>query len=448
MEVSGLEAKNTAPSTRLTEPPPQLVAAPLKKVILVAGIAAGVQFGWALQLSLLTPYVQLLGIPHTWAAFIWLCGPVSGLIVQPIVGYYSDNCTSRFGRRRPFIAAGAALVAVAVFLIGFAADLGHAGGDPLGKGTKPRAVAVFVVGFWILDVANNMLQVIELCKIDAIQFMQICGVNLGLCDDLVQGPCRALLADLSGGNARKMSTSNALFSFFMAVGNVLGYAAGSYTHLYKIFPFSKTGACDVYCANLKSCFFISIALLLTVTVLALTVVREIAFVPVPEEAEMVKKHKIPVFGELFGALKDLPRPMWILLLVTCFNWIAWFPFLLFDTDWMGKEVYGGKVGVGNLYDRGVRAGALGLMLNSVVLGVASLGVQFSARGFIGVKKLWGGGNFLLAACLVMTVVITKVADHTRRYGADGALLPPESGVKIGSLVLFAVLGIPLSVGFS
>lgn len=171
MEVSGHEAKNTAPSSRLIEQPPPGAAAPLKKITLVAAIAAGVQFGWALQLSLLTPYVQLLGIPHKWAAFIWLCGPVSGLIVQPIVGYYSDNCTSRFGRRRPFIAAGAALVAVAVFLIGFAADLGHAGGDPPGKGTKPRAIAVFVVGFWILDVANNMLQVIELCKINVIQFM-------------------------------------------------------------------------------------------------------------------------------------------------------------------------------------------------------------------------------------------------------------------------------------
>lgn len=135
-------------------------AAPIWNLALVAAIAAGIQFGWALQLSLLTPYVQLLGIPHEKASLIWLCGPISGLIVQPFVGYYSDNCNSRFGRRRPFIAAGAALVAVAVFLIGFAADIGHKSGDPLGKVMKPRAVGVFVVGFAILDVANNMLQVI------------------------------------------------------------------------------------------------------------------------------------------------------------------------------------------------------------------------------------------------------------------------------------------------
>ncbi|KAI3464418.1 hypothetical protein Pfo_021081 [Paulownia fortunei] len=422
MEVGG-EVKNTVTSSFQLQQPPS-TAEPLRKVILVAAIAAGVQFGWALQLSLLTPYVQLLGIPHTWAAFIWLCGPISGLLVQPIVGYYSDNCSSRFGRRRPFIAAGAALVAVAVFLIGFAADLGHAAGDSMGKTPKPRAIAVFVVGFWILDVANNMLQ----------------------------GPCRALLADLSGGNARKMSTANALYSFFMAVGNVLGYAAGSYTHLYKVFPFSKTKACDLYCANLKSCFFISIALLLTLTILALTIVRETATTAAPEQTGTVKKGKIPVFGDLFVALKDLPKPMWMLLLVTCLNWIAWFPFLLFDTDWMGREVYGGKVGEGRLYDRGVRAGALGLMLNSVVLGLASLGVQFSARGLGGVKRLWGGVNFLLAVCLAMTVLITKLAEHTRRYAVNGGgadtLQPPVVGVKVGALALFAVLGIPLAVTYS
>ncbi|KAL3830265.1 hypothetical protein ACJIZ3_019067 [Penstemon smallii] len=416
MENGNAKVKDTSTATG----PPFIhhePAAPLSKIFLVAAIAAGVQFGWALQLSLLTPYVQLLGIPHKWAAFIWLCGPVSGMLVQPIVGYYSDHCTSRFGKRRPFIAAGASLVAVAVVLIGFAADLGYAGGDSLGSGMKPRAIGVFVLGFWILDVANNMLQ----------------------------GPCRALLADLSGGNARKMGNANSFYSFFMAVGNVLGYAAGSYTHLYKAFPFSRTTACDVYCANLKSCFIISIALLIIITTVALTMVHETVTPAEPVEPVADKKCQIPVFGELFGALKGLPRPMWILLLVTCLNWVAWFPFLLFDTDWMGKEVYGGIVGE-RLYDNGVRAGALGLMINSVVLGFASLGVQPLSRLLGGVKRVWGGVNFLLAICLGMTVVITKIAEHSR--GGAVATMPPIFGVKVGALALFGVLGIPLAVTFS
>lgn len=405
-----------------SEPPQR----PIWQIIMVAAIAAGVQFGWALQLSLLTPYVQLLGIPHTWASFIWLCGPVSGMIVQPVVGYYSDRCTSRFGRRRPFIAGGAVLVAVAVFLIGYAADIGVASGDKIRNTAKPRAISVFVVGFWVLDVANNMLQ----------------------------GPCRALLADLAGSNSSRIRTGNSLFAFFMAVGNVLGYAAGSYTHLYKMFPFTKTSACDVYCANLKTCFFISIALLLTITVLALTTVTEDVLQPenveIEEEGKAPGSKRLVFFGEMIGALKLLSRPMWILLLVTCLNWIAWFPFLLFDTDWMGREVYGGKLG-SEIYSKGVRAGALGLLLNSVVSGVACLGIEHLARVCGGVKRLWGGVNFLLALCLAMTVLVTKMAESSRHFTTVNGVstaAQPSDGVRGGALTVFAVLGIPLSVTFS
>ncbi|XP_027364078.1 sucrose transport protein-like [Abrus precatorius] len=416
----------TKPSSLHLEDP-ATEPSPLRKIIVVASIAAGVQFGWALQLSLLTPYVQLLGIPHTWAAFIWLCGPISGMLVQPIVGYHSDRCTSRFGRRRPFIAAGALAVAIAVFLIGYAADLGHSFGDSLAKKTRPRAIAIFVVGFWILDVANNMLQ----------------------------GPCRALLADLAAGDHRKTRTANAFFSFFMAVGNVLGYAAGSYSGLHHVFPFTKTKACDVYCANLKSCFFLSIALLLVLATAAMTYVKEKTLSreknvnAETEEDGGGSRGGMPCFGQLFGAFRELQRPMWILLLVTCLNWIAWFPFLLFDTDWMGREVYGGKVGEGKAYDKGVRAGALGLMLNSVVLGVTSLGVEILARGVGGVKRLWGIVNFLLAICLAMTVLVTKLAEHSRHFApGQSDPLPPPGGVKAGALALFSVLGIPLAITYS
>lgn len=396
---------------------------PLIKIIFVSSIAAGVQFGWALQLSLLTPYVQLLGVPHTWSGFIWLCGPISGLLVQPIVGYYSDRCTSKFGRRRPYIVSGTVLVSISIILIGFAADFGKLIGDKMDKPTKPRAVGLFVVGFWILDVANNMLQ----------------------------GPCRALLADLSGNDHRRMRVSNAFYSFFMAVGNVLGYAAGSYTYLYKILPFTMTSACDMYCANLKTCFIFSICLLIFVTILACATVHEIPLeVNSSSDSDDAGKGGIPFFGEMFAAFKNLSRPMWILLLVTCFNWIAWFPFLLYDTDWMGKEVYGGEV-KGNaeqakLYDLGVRAGSLGLMVNSIVLGFSSLAVEPLSKLLRGGKRLWGIVNFILAICLALTVLVTKMAEKERQGAAT--LVQPSSKIKAYALSLFGVLGIPQAITYS
>ncbi|KAL0285217.1 UNVERIFIED_CONTAM: Sucrose transport protein SUC4 [Sesamum calycinum] len=73
----------------------------LRTLLRVASVACGIQFGWALQLSLLTPYVQELGIPHAWSSIIWLCGLLSGLLIQPLAGHVSDSA-SCFGRRRPF----------------------------------------------------------------------------------------------------------------------------------------------------------------------------------------------------------------------------------------------------------------------------------------------------------------------------------------------------------
>ncbi|KAK7380599.1 hypothetical protein VNO78_33114 [Psophocarpus tetragonolobus] len=410
-----MEPRSSSLQVETTQPPQP---SPLRKMVAVASIAAGIQFGWALQLSLLTPYVQTLGVPHAWASFIWLCGPISGLVVQPIVGYSSDRCKSRFGRRRPFILAGAIAVAIAVFLIGYAADIGHGAGDDLKKKTRPRAVAVFVIGFWILDVANNMLQ----------------------------GPCRAFLGDLAAGDHRKTRTANAFFSFFMAIGNVLGYAAGSYEKLHKVFPFTETAACDMFCANLKSCFFFSIVLLLVLCAIVLTSVDDPQFTPNDNDQNDEVSAFVACFGELGAAFRGLKRPMWMLMLVTAINWVAWFPYFLFDTDWMGREVYGGEVGH-PAYDKGVRVGSLGLMLNSVVLALMSLAVEPLGRFVGGVKWLWGIVNVILAVCMAMTVVITKAAKHERHLNA-AYIGHPSNGVKAGALTFFSILGVPLAITFS
>ncbi|KAL2335026.1 hypothetical protein Fmac_016239 [Flemingia macrophylla] len=388
---------------------------PLPKMIAVSSLAAGIQFGWALQLSLLTPYVQTLGVPHVWSSFIWLCGPISGLIVQPLVGYSSDHCKSRFGRRRPFILAGSLIVIVAVILIGFAADIGYALGDDITLKTRPRAVACFVLGFWILDVANNMLQ----------------------------GPCRAFLGDLAAGDQKKTRTANGFFSFFMAVGNILGYAAGSYDGLHNLFPFTKTDACNVFCANLKSCFFFSIVLLLILCVIVLLSVEDPQYTMEKSEMKEEKTQVTCFMGELCSAFKDLKRPMWMLMLVTAINWVAWFPYFLFGTDWMGREVYGGDVGQ-HAYDAGVHEGSLGLMLNAVVLALMSLAIEPLGRMLGGNKWLWGIVNVFLAVCMAMTVVITKMADKERQM--NPALVgDPSMLVKASSLAFFAILGIPLAM---
>lgn len=426
---------------------------PIRALIQVASVAAGVQFGWALQLSLLTPYVQELGIPHAWASFIWLCGPISGMVVQPIVGHYSDSCTSSYGRRRPFILSGAALVVVAVLIIGYSADLGYLLGDELMGATRPRAVLIFVFGFWVLDMANNTLQ----------------------------GPCRALLADFTGKDQKRNRRANAFFSLFMALGNILGFATGAYDGWYKVFKFTHTKACDIACANLKSAFLLGVTILLITTFLSVTAASEIPFDPKNAVKRTASKsvtqplltgkpadeisssaaggessdddddedehESEALFWELMGALRDLPRPMWCILFVTALTWIAWFPFLLFDTDWMGREVYGGEPSDpirSNFYYDGVHMGSLGLLLNSVVLGLSSLCIDFVCRK-LGSSYVWGIANVIMAACFIGTGVVTRAA-------AQAAALNPGAGppdyVIYSALVIFSILGAPLAVTYS
>ncbi|XP_078430467.1 sucrose transporter 4 [Wolffia australiana] len=390
---------------------------PLKRLLRVASVSCGVQFGWALQLSLLTPYVQELGIPHAWSSLVWLCGPLSGLLVQPLVGHTSDRCTSRFGRRRPFIAGGAACIAVAVLLIGYSADLGRVMGD---SGThRPRAIAVFVVGFWLLDVANNV----------------------------IQGPSRALLADLTGKDYRRTRVANAYFSLFMALGNILGFATGSYSGWSSILPFTATSACGKNCANLKSAFILDVIILSITTFISLSSARETplntSFRTTGLESQTESSSEEAFLWELFGSFRYLTSPIWVILTVTALTWVGWFPFLLYDTDWMGREIYKGAPNQGQNYHSGVRMGAFGLMLNSIVLGAVSMAIEKMCRKW-GAGLVWGISNILMAVCFVGMLVISLVASNLKPSQSG---LPPD-GIVISSLVVFAVLGIPLAITYS
>ncbi|XP_068657070.1 sucrose transport protein SUC4 [Aristolochia californica] len=415
MTTSGQRPRPPAPA-----PPPPTSRVRLRLLLRVTSIACGVQFGWALQLSLLTPYVQELGIPHALASLVWLCGPLSGLLVQPLVGHMSDRCTSRFGRRRPFIAVGAALIVLAVLVIGHSADIGYVFGDR-GQGSKkrPRAIVTFVLGFWLLDVANNM----------------------------IQGPCRALLGDLTGKDHRRNRVANAYFSLFMAIGNILGFAAGSYSGWPSILPFTLTSACSTNCANLESAFLLHIVLLAFTTYVSLSAAKEVPpNSPNTFPLEIVHQSNDTseaFLWELFGTFRYLSSPIRITLVVTALTWVGWFPFLLFDTDWMGREIYRGKPDEGQNYHIGVRMGAFGLMLNSIILGLTSLVMEKVCKK-LGAGVVWGISNILMSICFAAMLVISIIASNIEN---SGQVLPPN-GVVIAALAVFAVLGVPLAITYS
>lgn len=470
-------------STSAPSSPPQgSKGCSLLTLILSCMIAAGVQFGWALQLSLLTPYIQTLGIQHAFSSFIWLCGPITGLVVQPCVGIWSDKCSSKYGRRRPFILVGSLMISVAVMIIGFSADIGYLLGDTKEncrtfKGTRGRAAFVFIIGFWMLDLANNT----------------------------VQGPARALLADLSGPEQR--NSANAIFCSWMAVGNILGFSSGASGNWHSWFPFLTSRACCEACGNLKAAFLVAVVFLTFCTLVTLYFAKEVPLTvnqphrssdsapllndpqqigfdvsksrsdtPIVGHAtksetesgyEMDKNIKSPnqiveedesgsyndgpgaVLVNLLTSVRHLPPAMHSVLIVSALSWLSWFPFFLFDTDWMGREVYHGdpkgSLSEVQAYDHGVREGAFGLLLNSVVLGISSFLIEPMCQR-MGSRLVWALSNFIVFACMAGTAIISLVS--VREYSKIQHVIDGNEAIRIASLVVFALLGFPLAITYS
>ncbi|KVH96119.1 Major facilitator superfamily domain, general substrate transporter [Cynara cardunculus var. scolymus] len=504
---SNIFSNGNASSSSSPSQGPPIKNCSLITLVLSCTVAAGVQFGWALQLSLLTPYIQTLGIGHAFSSFIWLCGPITGLVVQPCVGIWSDKCSSKFGRRRPFILLGSLMISLAVIIIGFSADIGYLIGDTKEhcstfKGTRTRAAFVFILGFWMLDLANNTVQA-------SIFRFTFCINGFG--------PARALLADLAGDTQTPLcpdqrNSANAIFCSWMAIGNILGFSSGSSGKWHRWFPFLTNRACCEACGNLKAAFLVAVLFLTFCTMVTLYFAKEVPLVPkqhlrlsdaapllggtqqhvldhseskprknavdhkvgvmsesvfemdnsVRNEDLILKEEQVESFSESPGAvlvnlltsLRHLPVGMHSVLAVMALTWVSsmdlsWFPFFLFDTDWMGREVYHGDpkgdAAEISAYDDGVREGAFGLLLNSVVLGISSFFIEPMCQ-WIGSKFVWAVSNFIVFACMAGTAIITLISLEESR-GIDNALGGNEA-IKTASLVVFAILGLPLAITYS
>jgi maltose/moltooligosaccharide transporter len=99
----------------------------------------GLQFGFALQNSNVSRIFQTLGASIDDIPILWIAAPLTGLLVQPVVGYYSDRTWNRFGRRRPYFLVGAILASIALIAM-------------------PRSPVLWMAAglLWILDASINI----------------------------------------------------------------------------------------------------------------------------------------------------------------------------------------------------------------------------------------------------------------------------------------------------
>jgi len=137
----------------------------------------GIQFGFALQNANVSRIFQTLGADYDNMAILWVAAPVTGLIVQPIIGYMSDKTWNRFGRRRPYFLAGAVLSSLALFVMPHSLELWIAAGM-----------------LWIMDASINV----------------------------TMEPTRAFVGDMLPRQQR--ATGYAMQSFFIGVASVIASA--------------------------------------------------------------------------------------------------------------------------------------------------------------------------------------------------------------------------------
>src|SRR5271166_6370028 len=88
----------------------------------------GIQFGWGLQMANMSAIYEYLGARPDQIPILWLAAPLTGLIVQPIIGHMSDRTWNRLGRRRPYFLTGALLSSAALILMPRSAVLWMAAG--------------------------------------------------------------------------------------------------------------------------------------------------------------------------------------------------------------------------------------------------------------------------------------------------------------------------------
>src|SRR5713226_7158421 len=99
----------------------------------------GIQFGWGLQLANMSAIYSYLGAKESDIPLLWLAGPMTGLIVQPIIGAMSDRTWNWLGRRRPYFLVGAVLSSLALFVM------------PDSTGVRMAASLL-----WVLDASINV----------------------------------------------------------------------------------------------------------------------------------------------------------------------------------------------------------------------------------------------------------------------------------------------------
>lgn len=257
----------------------------------------GLQFAWQMRIILSGPVTEGLGASPFIFGLIWLAGPVTGMVVQPIIGALSDNTHTKFGRRRPYLMIGALLAAIALWAFPNSANIAQLISDKL---HMPLPV------FGGLIVAAIMIWIIDAC------------VNAA------QGPYRALIPD--NIVPEQHSIANSYLSFAIGLGSVI--AAGTA-------PFLKWAI--NYQMTIESQFVMAaIAFALGMTWTCITFKERPADKADEKEAEKEIK---PTFWDNFKTFLQSSPEVYKICMMQFFTWIGVMCMFIFFTQFAIHTVF-------------------------------------------------------------------------------------------------------------
>lgn len=269
----------------------------------------GIQFGFALQNANSSRILQIYGADVEQLSLFWLAAPLTGMIIQPIIGHYSDQTWCKLGRRRPFFLVGAILTAIALILMPNA-------GLFLSPGQEAAILSPVLIGAGMLMIMDASI-------------------------NITMEPFRALVGDMLPDEQHTMGFS--IQTFLIGIGAVVGSLLPSIMH--NIFGFDNTALAGEVADNVKYAFYAGAGILLVCVLWTIIKTKEYS----PEEmaefrlsgGEAIEKRRASNgLGEILHDILHMPKIMLQLGLCQFFAWFALYSMWVYSTPAVAEHVYG------------------------------------------------------------------------------------------------------------
>ena len=313
----------------------------------------GLQYSFGLQQANMSPIYSYLGAEESKLPYLWLAGPVTGLIIQPIVGAMSDKTLTRWGRRTPYFLIGAIFCSICLFIMPYSSEVWMAASI-----------------LWILDAANN----------------------------ITQEPYRAFVSDKL--EKEQHSIGFLTQSAFTGLGQTLSYLTPTLLIFFGVSKFAKNES-GIPITTIIA-FVIGSVVSIGSILWTLKTTKEIPLTDGEiDEIKQLPKGVASTFAEIGHAFKTMPPTMKQMIPMMFFSWYAMFIYWIYIPKCLSKSLFN-TVDAANPGFRQAEllVGQIGAFYNAIAF-VSAFGLAYLARKYG--PKLIHGVSLLLAGAGLLAI---------------------------------------------